>query len=263
MGQSLHDGIERAWTQGDWKGAMRKLHYPESVISKVKINPDPKTVGPDDIPIYLEVRGFRQHRGLAITGQLDFLIGQAYRDFKSTSTFAWTSGNKDEDYIIQGSIYRWILPELIRDDIMRIQFIFTDWVKYRTSDPNYPQIRTPHREFPLLSLKITEEWIDMKINDIKANARLDQDKMVLCTKKELWQSEDSFKYYANPETAKAGGRCQKNFEKEADAQIHLKEKGKGIVVKVPGTVKACTYCPAFTICEQRKNYFKDDGTPLT
>jgi hypothetical protein len=260
MGHGLHDSIERAWTQGDWRGAMRKLHYPQKIIDKVRINPDPKTVKDDEIPIYLEIRGYKQFRDLIITGQLDFLIGQSYRDFKSTSTFAWTSGNKDEDYILQGSMYRWILPDLIRDDVMRIQFIFTDWVKYRTADPKYPQIRTPHKEFALLSLDETEDWVNGKIDHIIQNAGKDQDKMVECTKKELWQSEPEYKYYSNPETAKKGGRCQKNFSKEADALLHKQDKGKGIVVTVPGEVKACPYCPAFSVCEQRKNYFNDDGS---
>lgn len=262
MGHGLHDSIERAWTQGDWKSAMYKLHYPQSIIDKIRINPDPKKLKDDEIPIYLEIRGYKQFRDLVITGQLDFLIGQAYRDFKSTSTFAWTSGNKDEDYILQGSMYRWIMPHLIRDDIMRIQFIFTDWVKYRTVDPKYPQIRTPYKEFTLLSLKETEDWVNDKLDHIISNVGKSQDKMVMCTDKELWRSEDSYKYYSKPETAKTGGRCQKNFDKEADAQIHLREKGKGVVVKIPGEVKACPYCPAFSVCEQRKNYFHDDESRI-
>lgn len=260
MGHGLHDSIERAWTQGDWQGAMRKLSYPQKVIDKIRINPDPKKLKDDEIPIYLEIRGYKEFRDLIITGQLDFLIGQAYRDFKTTSTFAWTSGNKDEDYILQGSMYRWILPHLIRDDVMRIQFIFTDWVKYRTVDPKYPQIRTPHREFALLSLKETEDWVNGKIDHIIENAGKSQDKMVLCTDKELWRSEDSYKFYLNPETAKKGGRCSKRFENHADAILWQKEKGKGVILKDPGAVKACPYCPAFSVCEQRKNYFNDDGS---
>jgi len=260
MGHGIHDSIERAWTEGDWKGAMRKLHYPQSIIDKVRINPDPKKVKDDELPIYLEIRGYKQFRDLVITGQLDFLIGQSYRDFKSTSTFAWTSGNKDNDYILQGSMYRWIMPDLIRDDVMRIQFIFTDWVKYRTVDPKYPQIRTPYKEFALMSLKDTESWVNEKVDHIIQNAGLNQDKMVMCTPTELWQSDPQYKYYANDHTAKTGGKCQKSFDNPADAQLWLKDKGKGTIVTVPGEVKACSYCPAFSVCEQRKNYFHDDGS---
>ena len=262
MGHSLHDSIERAWTEGNWQAAMRKLHYSQKVIDKIRINPKKEDLQPDDIPIYLEHRGFKKFEDIVVTGQLDFLIGKAYRDFKSTSTFAWTSGSKDGDYVLQGSLYRWLLPEMIQDDVMRIEFLFTDWLKYRAKvDPKYPQTKVAHREFPLMSIKETEDWLKNKLSNIRTNARLSQDKMVQCTDKELWRQADSYKYYADPATAASGGRCTKRFDSPTDAQLHLQTKGKGIVVKDPGEVKACMYCPAFTVCEQRKNYFKDDGSP--
>ena len=39
MGHALHDSIERAWTEGNWKKAMAQLHYPQTIIDKVRINP--------------------------------------------------------------------------------------------------------------------------------------------------------------------------------------------------------------------------------
>lgn len=263
MGHAFHDSIERAWTEGHWKEGMKLLHYPQSIIDKVRINPPmDKPLEEGIIPIYLEQRGFKKFEDIILTGQIDFLIGSSYRDFKSTSTFAWTSGSKDQDYILQGSLYRFIFPELIKDDVMRIEFIFTDWASYRAKgNSNYPQARVAHKEYPLMSLKETEAWLSDKLKDIRKNAKLPQDKMVRCTDKDLWRGEDSFKYYSNPETAKAGGRCTKRFDKESEAVLHMQEKGKGVVVKEPGTPKACTYCNAFTLCEQRKEYFEDDGSP--
>ena len=259
-GHAFHDSIERAWTEGNWQQAMRTLHYPQSVIDTIMINPEPGELKEGDIPIYLEKRGFKLHDGLVITGQLDFLIGKAYRDFKSTSTFAWTSGSKDKDYMLQGSMYRWILSDLIKDDLMRIEFIFTDWAGYRAkADPKYPQTRVAHKEFPLMSLQETEDWVNAKIADIKLNAGLPQNKMVRCTKEELWQQDPAYKYYTDPKKAAAGGRCTKRFDSHTDAQLWLKAKGKGVVITVPGEVKACTYCPAFSVCEQRKEYFNDAG----
>ncbi len=262
MGHGLHDSIERAWTEGNWQGAMRKLHYSQKIIDQIRINPKKEDLQPDTIPIYLEHRGFKTFEDIVVTGQLDFLIGKSYRDFKSTSTFAWTSGSKDGDYVLQGSLYRWLLPEMIQDDVMRIEFLFTDWLKYRAKvDPKYPQTKVAHREFALMSIKETEDWLHNKLATIRSNARLSQDKMVQCTDKELWRQADSYKYYTDPATAASGGRCTKRFDSATDAQLHLQSKGKGIVVKDPGEVKACMYCPAFTVCEQRKNYFKDDGSP--
>lgn len=263
-GHAFHDSIERSWTEGKWQIAMKKLGYTQKIIDRVLINPEPEDLKKDTIPVYLEKRGFREFEDVVLTGQLDFIIGKSYTDFKSTSTFAWTSGNKDEDYRIQGSIYRWLFPDLIQDDTMEIGFIFTDWAKYRTKDPNYPQTRVTQKEFQLMSLEETEQWISNKLAQIRKNAKAlrvgGQEKMDRCTPKELWQSEPSYKFYLNPETAKKGGRSTKNFTSPGDAQLMLKEKGKGVVVTIPGEVKACTYCPAFQNCEQRREYFNDDET---
>ena len=260
MGHGLHDSIERAWTEGDWQRAMRRLHYPQSVIDRIKINPDPSEVSGDDIPIFLEQRRFKEIGGVVLTGQLDFAINGAYRDIKTTSTFSYTSGKKDNDYILQGSLYRLIMPEMIWQDKMRIEFVFTDWQKFRAkADLNYPQAKAAHKEYSLMSLKDTEDWVFSKIQEIKKNAKhhKTQSKMVRCNDEELWKQPDSYKYYANPETAKKGGRAQKSFDKLADAEQHKAAKGKGIIITVKGTVNACNYCPAFSVCEQRKEYYPD------
>ena len=265
VGHGLHDSIERAWTEGDWAGAMRRLHYPQSVIDRIKINPEPSEVSEDDIPIFLEQRRFKKMGGVILTGQLDFAINGAYRDVKTTSTFSYTSGKKDADYILQGSLYRLIMPEMIWQDKMRIEFVFTDWQRFRAkADLNYPQAKVAHKEYSLMSLKDTEDWVYSKIADIKKNAKYHktQNKLVRCTDEELWKQSDSYKYYANPETAKKGGRAQKSFNKLADAEQHKADKGKGIVITVKGQVKACSYCPAFAVCEQRKEFFDDNQNPL-
>ena len=261
MGHSFHDSIERAWTEGNWQAAMRKLHYPQSIIDKVRINPPmDKPLEEGIVPIYLEQRGFKKFEDIVLTGQLDFLVGKSYRDFKSTSTFAWTSGSKDQDYILQGSLYRLIFPELIKDDVMRIEFIFTDWVKYMAkANPKYPQKKIAHREYPLMTIADTEQWLSDKLAEIRKNAKLPQSQMVQCNDKELWRQADSYKYYSDP-TKTLEDRCTKRFDSAADAQLHLQTKGKGIVLKDAGQVKACEYCAAFTVCEQRKNYFNDDGS---
>lgn len=269
VGHSLHDSIERAWTEGNWQESMRTLHYPQAIIDRVRVNPTKEQLelaeirGDKLICIYLEMRGFKQFMGLVITGQMDFLIGSSYRDFKTTSTFAWTSTNKDDDYILQGSLYRWIMPDYIKNDVMRIEFVFTDWLKYRAKvDPKYPQAKVGHREYPLMSLADTEQWVVDKIADIKRNVGKPQDQMAPCTDKELWRADDTFKYYSKPETAKAGGRCTKRFKSASEAELHRQTKGKGVVIKDHGEVKACPYCPAFSVCEQRKDYFKDDGQSI-
>lgn len=258
MGHAIHDSIERAWTSGTWKQALRKLNYPEKIIQSIRVNPDPATIKEGEIPVYLEQRGFLEFEDIILTGQLDFSIGGAYRDVKSTSTFSYTSSNKDEDYILQGSLYRMIMPELIQSDIMRILFVFTDWQKFRAKqNADYPQTKAVHKEYKLMSIEDTKKWLSAKLADIRANAGLSQDKMVRCNDKQLWRSDDQYKYYTTQAAADKGGRCARNLPTEAEAIAHVQSKGKGVYIKVPGEVKACEYCPAYPICEQRKEYFSD------
>lgn len=262
-GHAFHDSIERAWTEGDWRRAMRKLGYTKKVIDSIRINPDPDSLVKGETPVYLEKRGFLEFEDIILTGQIDFIIGSAYTDFKSTSTFAWTSGNKDQDYILQGSIYRLLFPDLIKNDVMQIGFIFTDWAKFRTVDPKYPQTRVTQKDYTLMSIEDTKAWISDKLKQIRADAKKlnkGQKYMTPCNDVQLWRSEPSFKYYSDPEKAKLGGRSTKNFDSLTDAQIHQSKAGKGAIVTIPGEVKACEYCPAFAKCEQRAEFFNDDGT---
>lgn len=259
MGHAIHDSVERSWTSGEWRNSLKKLGYPKNIIDKVVVNPEPGVDLTGKIPVVLEKRGFKVFEDIVLTGQMDFAISGSYRDFKSTSTFSFTSGGKDDDYIKQGSLYRYIMPEIIQKDTMRILFVFTDWQKYRAKqDPSYPQARVTHKEYPLMSIEDTEKWLSGRLADIRRNAKLPQDSMDRCSDKELWRSDPEFKYYTDPKKADLANRCTRNFKNEADAIKHVADKQKGVYIMKPGEVKACLYCPAYAICNQRKEYFPDD-----
>lgn len=125
IGSAIHDAIERAWTTNHVE-ALSLLGYPNKVIERIRINPDPKHVTEDIIPVYLEQRANKQVGKYIISGKFDFVGDGRVEDFKSTSTFTAINNTNDEKYILQGSIYRWLNPQLITKDEMAIQFIFTD-----------------------------------------------------------------------------------------------------------------------------------------
>lgn len=253
LGTAIHDGIERAWT-GDVQATLKKLGYPQKIAERIRVNP-PRDEPLEDgvIPVYLEQRLFREIDGVTISGKFDFLAEGRLEDFKSTSTFAWTNGTKDEDYVLQASIYRWLDPELITADTMAINFIFTDWMKARAmADRNYPQQRMVQKVYKLMSLQETEAFIRGKLRDLDRANQLPEEELPRCTDKELWRSAPKFKYYKNPDTAAKGGRSTKNFDNAHDAYKRLADDGhKGTVVEVPGQVKACLYCRAYPICSQK------------
>lgn len=262
IGTSIHDGLEKAWTGDHYKKAMLKLGYPESVINRIKVNPEPSELEPDDIPVYMEQRMFREFLGVNISGKFDFIAEGRLEDFKSTSTYTWTKDTKTEDYQLQGSIYRWLDQGVrITEDHMAIQFFFTDWAAgMAKQNPAYPQRQVEQKLIPLLNLDDTEAYISGKLNAIRMYKNTPENELPLCNDKELWRKDPVFKYYRDP--AKRS-RSTKNFDNMADAYKRLTDDGnKGIIVEVPGEVVACKYCAAFPICSQKDDLIADGSLIL-
>ncbi|GEK52338.1 PD-(D/E)XK nuclease family protein [Vreelandella venusta] len=249
MGTAIHDSIEKSWT-AHYKEAMTALGYPARVIDRVIINPAANDDLTDKIPVYMEQRRYKEVEGVRVSGKFDFVAEGRIEDFKSTSVNTWINNNKDEDYVLQGSIYRWLSPDIITQDTMAIQFIFWDWQPGRAkTDPKYPARPTMQRTFKLMSLQETEAYVAGRIRQLKQLWKAPEQDLPLCTDKELWRRAPQWKYYKNP--AKTT-RSTKNFDNKQDAFARLAEdKHVGIVKEAPGEVVACKYCPAFPICSQK------------
>ena len=249
MGSAIHDAIERSW-KDNYQVALESLGYPKKVIEKIRINPKPEELTDGQIPIYLEQRAHKQVGKFLISGKYDFIGDGRVEDFKSTSTYTAINNTNDEKYIWQGSIYRWLNPQIITKDEMAIQFIFTDWSKAKAmADPKYPQQRIQQRILPLKSIQETDAFVTRKLNQIEQYWDAPEEQLPPCTDADLWRSEPVFKYYKNPEKR---ARSTKNFDNRHDAQLRYIEDGSvGIVVEQPGQVTACKYCPAFAVCSQK------------
>lgn len=249
MGSAIHDAIENAWTN-NYKNALETLGYPAKVIEKIRVNPNKEELTDSHIPIYLEQRAFRKAGKWTIGGKFDFVGEGRVEDFKSTSVYTAINKSKDDDYILQGSIYRWLNPDIITRDEMAIQFIFTDWSGAKAkADPSYPQNRIQQRVLKLKSLAEIESFINRKINLIERYWDAPEADIPECNDDELWRSEPVFKYYKNPTKMQ---RSTKNFETKQEAYQRLAEDGHvGVVVEQPGQVTACKYCSGFSLCTQK------------
>lgn len=249
MGAAIHDGIERAWVN-NYRKAMEVLGYPSKIINKIQINPKPEELKENSIPIYLEQRAYKQVGKWTIGGKFDFVGDGRVEDFKSTSVYTAINNTKDNDYILQGSIYRWLNPTLVTKDEMAIQFIFTDWSAAKAkADPAYPQSRIQQRILKLKSVNEIDAFIQRKLRLIEQYWDAPESDIPECSDDDLWRSEPIWKYYKNP--AKMS-RSTKNFENKQDAYIRLSQEGNvGTVVEVPGQVTACKYCSGFGLCTQK------------
>lgn len=248
MGSSIHDSIERSWISG-YKRAMASLGYPQKIIDRVLINPSNDDLYEGCIPVYLEQRSTREIAGRIISGKYDFVGEGRLEDFKTTGVFTYMNNTKDQDYILQGSIYRWLNPKVITQDQMAIQFLFTDWsAAMARQNPNYPQARTLQKLYQLKSLQETEHFIVSKIRLIDKYWNAPEEEIPACTDEELWRSEPQWKYYRDP---KRTTRSTKNFDNKQEAYLRMAQDGNvGVVVEVPGKAVACKYCPAFPVCKQ-------------
>lgn len=255
LGHSLHDSIEKAWKIG-YKRSLKLLGYPDALIERIAINPDSEFLAEhkDAVPIYLEQRATRSLNGYTIGGKFDMVAEGIVHDNKSTSAYTWVYGGRDDEHQLQGSIYRWLNPDKITEDFIRICYIFTDWQKAASkTNPNYPQSRVATKDIPLMSEAATEQWIVSKLALFEKYKDTPENELPECTDEELWRSEPQYKYYSDP--TKTAGRSTKNFDNPADARAFQAEKGgKGVVITVVGEPKRCGYCDAFSVCTQKDKY---------
>jgi hypothetical protein len=256
LGAAIHDGIEKAWVTNH-KGALAAMGYPQRVIDRIRINPTPeqlasyKTAGIDVIPVYMEQRLKRKLGKWTVTGKFDFIGEGRVTDFKSASVWSYMNQVNVIKQPIQGSIYRWLDPQLITQDEMDIIHIFMDWKAGMVkTDPAYPPQRFKRQVFPLMSVAETGRYIQNKVDQIAKYWSAPEPDLPPCEDEDLWRSEPVFKYYKSGDTSKT--RSTKNFDNMHDARLRLIEDGgSGAIREVPGTVTACKYCPAFHICTQK------------
>ena len=249
MGSAIHDAIETSWKQ-NYQTALKDLGYPQKIIDQVRINPKPEELGDNIIPIYLEQRAQKQVGKYLVSGKFDFIGDGRVEDFKSTSVYTAMRGSNDDKYILQGSIYRWLNPQLVTKDEMAIQFIFTDWSRAKAQQyPKYPPQRLQQKILSLKSIPETDAFVKRKLAQIDENWDKPEEEIPPCSDEDLWRSEPVFKYYKNPQKTQ---RATKNCDTRQEAYIKLAEDGNvGIVKEQPGQVTACKYCSAFSICSQK------------
>jgi hypothetical protein len=263
MGTAFHNSIEDAWVDpAKLHKALQDLGYPPGVIKAIKVNPTKQEVEDGCIPVYMEIRSEKEIGGWKVSGKFDFVGEGRLEDFKSTGVFTYVNNTGDKKYVAQGSLYRWLNPDIITQDEMAIQFIFTDWQAMRAkgNDPKYPPSRTLEKKYMMESYQATKAFVVRKLAEIDRCMDVIEEEMPPCTDEELWRKEPSWKYYKNPEKRT---KSTKNFDNKTEAMLRLvKDLNVGVVVEHGGEVVACKYCKAFTECKQKDALIADGSLKL-
>ena len=233
---------------------MKVLGASEDAINNIRINP--AYVKPGEMPIYVEQRVEKEIIDFIISGKYDLVLDGVLNDYKSTSVWAYIFDSNADSYIKQGSIYKWLSPDKITSDYININYIFTDWSAAKAREKkDYPQFKVLTKKYPLWSIEETKNWIMNKIEAYKALIDTPQEELPECTDEELWATEETFKYYKNPNKL---DRSTKNFKTMNEALIRKSADGDvGIIKTIPGEVKACRYCPVVSICTQAETMLTD------
>ena len=241
VGTAIHSAVDNAITKKA-QSALKSLGYPESLLDKLLINPEPDKIKDDSVVIMTEQRSYKEIDGFVISGQYDAVVNGTVHDIKTTSTFAYTSGSMDKKYIIQGSIYRWLNPELIVGDEIVINFLFTDWNKnYAYSKDNYPPARALGKAFKLWSIEETEMYIRDKLNQLKKHWNDPLHLIPCCTDAELYSGSITYKYYKSGYAD--GKRSTKNFDNLNEATLYrAKNNGVGEIIVDKGKPFKCPCC---------------------
>lgn len=244
MGTAIHTAIEQAWLNPT--KALKSLGYSDDIIQRIKVNPE--TVEENDIPVYMEKRSFKKVGNHTISGKFDFVAEGKVHDFKSTSVYGYLNQSNANKYILQGSLYRWLNPDIITKDEMLIHYIFTDWSKAESlRNPNYPKARVHSQKYNLLGLDEIEQFVKDKLELYDSMKHQQEKDIPYCTDEELWRKPTVWKYYKNANAT----RATKNFDNPSEAYALQQTNGVGEVRRILGTVSACKYCPAFLLCSQK------------
>ncbi len=250
IGNAIHDAVERAWKSERLAKTLLSLGYSENVVSQFEINP--AIPSDNKIPVYIEQRGYKQLGKWKLTGKFDMVLAGALSDIKSTSTYTYVKGIKDEDYVFQGSFYRWLFPTKITNDVMSIDFIFTDWKASGVGTDNYPPNQIFNKSFALLSPEQTERQIKTKLDLIESLELTEESELPYCNDSELWRGESQWKYYKSGQVT---ARSTKNFDNAAEAYARkAQDGGTGLVLEIKGQPTACLYCPVADQCTQKDLY---------
>ena len=251
IGTAIHDAIEITWLDPERRTrALRALGHPEGIIKRIVVNQEPKG---NEIPVYVEQRVKKKVGKWTVSGKFDIVFNGEVGDYKSQSIYGFMKANKETIHRKQGSLYRWLNPDKITKNTMKIHNIILDYSAAQSYQDGYPSSATPTTIYNLASYEETDKFVRKQLSELERLMDAPESEMEECTEEDLWMDPPKFKYYKNPEKGKK--RSTKNFDNHSDAiQYRAKNGGIGDIDIVYGEVKRCRFCPAFTVCQQKDMY---------
>jgi len=208
-----------------------------------------------------EVRYYRDLEGFKISGKVDLILDadqpiKRLADVKSTSVWNYILNKKDKDYIMQLSIYKWILEanDIIVSDFAEIKYVFTDWSKKDSiQKSDYPQSRITEKKIPLMKSDEVEAFIKTKLDAVSKARTLPDTMIAECTDEELWK--DAPRYAV---MKRGGKKATKVYDSFHEAIKHSKTSQDFFVETRTGKARRCNYCNVRRFCTQYEQLLQND-----
>lgn len=250
LGNAVNDAIDAAW-KSQHLGMYMKLAGFNPLIP-YEINP--ATPSNKTHPVYIQKRYNEPFMGRTLSGAPDLILDGRLTDYKSTSVFLFQK-KTPSDYIWQLTTYRYLARDVITDNVATIQFILKDWSRTRAAkDPEYPQTPCPTLLVNVGTATDCYNRLVARVSELDVLMSAEDADIPFCTDEELWMDPPKFAYYKNPH-ADPKGRSTRNFDTMAEASAHMAAQGGvGRIDTRKGEPKACDYCSASTICQQRLSW---------
>ena len=250
LGNAINDAIDAAWKSERLMEYVRLAGF--NPLFEYDVNPVIPT--PGKTPIYIQKRYDEAFMGKVLSGAPDMILNGRLFDYKSTSVFLYQK-KTPVDYLWQLTTYRYLAREYINDNVATIQFILKDWSKARAAkDPKYPQTPCPTMLVPVGSAEECKARLESRVAELNNLMSAEDSELPLCTDEELWLDPPRFAYYKNPH-APGTSRATRVFDTLVEAQAFLLAQGNvGRIDTRKGEPRACDYCAASTICQQRASW---------
>jgi hypothetical protein len=250
LGNAINDAIDAAWKSERLMEYVRLAGF--NPLFEYDVNPVLPVEG--KTPIYIQKRYDEPFMGRVLSGAPDMILNGRLFDYKSTSVFLYQK-KTPADYLWQLTTYRYLARDYISDNVATIQFILKDWSKGRAAkDPNYPQTPCPTMLVPVGSVDECKARLENRVTELNNLMSVEDSELPFCSDEELWLDPPKFAYYSNP-NALPTARATRVFDTMADAfAFQTTKSGVGRIDTRKGEPRACEYCAASTICQQRASW---------
>lgn len=179
--------------------------------------------------------------------------GFTITDIKTTSVWNFLSGQREEDYVIQMSVYAYIfaynwpeLAEKIRSE-GEICYVLLDWQRGRANTGDYPEIPVRTKKLALWSYQATQEYIIEKLREYEHARQLYESGEEMPECDDLWLPDKQWALMKRGNKRVTRWHSSYYSAQEQLDSINSKEY---YIEYYPGQPKRCEYCNARQFCSQ-------------